>query len=346
MTSLVTYWTGIWEPHREALSSQVQKLRAALAPGSIVVSFSPGQRTRMPRDRVLRLSGRRWLLLRGLALALEPRAKMTHVVGGTGSWHLLRSLGRRPILFTVALAGHPLEPSLYDKVAAFAAESEELAAALGAAGVDPAKIRLIRPGIDLALFHPSPAPPPSPFKLLFASTPADPHELDERGIPLLVELAREVPDLELTLLWRRWGSLADARKALRALDPPANLKVIERDSKDMSAELASVHATVCLFSRGAGKSCPNSVIEGLAVGRPALVSEEVGIAPTIDAAGAGRVASRDVPSLVAALETLRSDFAAHSARARLLAEQQFDWRETQQRYRELYRSISARSVRA
>jgi glycosyltransferase involved in cell wall biosynthesis len=182
-----------------------------------------------------------------------------------------------------------------------------------------------------------------PFRLLFASTPADPDEMGTRGIPLLVELAREVPDLEVTLLWRRWGSLGDARRALGALDPPGNLKIVEIDSTDMTAEMTRVHATACLFSRGAGKSCPNSVLEGLASGRPALVTEEVGIAPVIHAAGAGCVAARDLPSLVAALERLRGDFDGYAHRARLLAEQQFDWRETLRRYRELYRAISASS---
>src|SRR5437868_5220046 len=116
MPPRVTYWTGIWEPHREAISSEVQALRSALQPGAPVVSFSAGQRTsHRVRDRVVRLSGRRWLLLRGVATVLERRGDISHAFGSLADWHLLRSIGRRPVLFTVVADGPAPDQSLRDK---------------------------------------------------------------------------------------------------------------------------------------------------------------------------------------------------------------------------------------
>ncbi len=338
----VTYWTGIWEPRREALSAGLAALRAALAPRAPVVSFSSGQRTSpLPRGRVVRLSGRRWLALRALAAALEPRGAVTHLVAGLSSWHLLRALGRRPLLFTVAIGGPPLEPDLYRKVDRFVAESEALAGALAACGVDRAKVRVLYPGIDLTRFRPAPGPGRTPFRLLFASSPADPGELEERGVPLLVALARRVPDLEVVVPWRRWGDLAAARRALRALEPPPNFRVVEGDVVDMAAEYRAAHAVVCPFRSGAGKSCPASVVEGLASGRPALLTEGVGIADLVVAEGAGRAAAATVEALADELEALRSGYMGFAARARWLAERHFDRRETWKAYESLYRELAA-----
>ncbi len=342
MPARVTYWTGIWDPRREALSSGVEALRAALAPRAPVVSFSAGQRTSaLPRGRVVRLSGRRWLALRALAALLEPRGAVTHLIAGLSSWHLLRALGRRPLLFTVAIDGPPLAPDLYRKVDRFVAESDGLARALAACGVDPGKVRVLYTGIDLDRFRPAPAPAGGPFRLLFASSPADPSELEGRGVPLLVALARRVPDLEIVVPWRRWGDLDAARRGLRALDPPPNFRVVEGDVVDMAAEYRAAHAVACLFRPGSGKACPTSVVEGLACGRPALVTDGVGIADLLVAEGAGRAAPPAVEALADELEALRSGYPGFATRARSLAERRFDRQKTWKAYESLYRELGA-----
>ncbi len=336
----LTYWTGIWEPRREGMSGQIDFLRRRLAPLAPLVSFSAGQRTRpLPRHGVVRLSGRRWLLLRVLAAALEPRGDLSHLIGGIGSWHLLRALGRRPLLFSVAVPGLPLEPRLYARVTRFAPETEALAGLLAEAGVAPDRIEVVPPGVDLTRFAPSSPPPPKPFRLLFASTPADATEIGPRGVDLLIELARREPELEVVLPWRRWGDLAAARSALAALDPTPNVCLAEGDVADMAAELRGVHAVASFFAAGTGKSCPNSVLEGLACGRPALVADTVGIAAALEEGGAGCVAPRSADALAAALERLRGSYPTLAAGARRLAEQRFDRESYLAAYRRLYAEL-------
>src|SRR5205823_4942623 len=171
--------------------------------------FSSGQRSAVSvRDRVVRLSSARWAALRAVAAAVEPRGDVTHVFGAIDEWHLLRAVGRRPVVFTVALPGGALDSKLAQKVSMFAAETEPLAGALIEAGVPADRVAVVYPGVNLQHFCPEPeilVPTDGRFRLLFASTPADPAEFSRRGIPFLVELARARPEVDIVLLVRGAG---------------------------------------------------------------------------------------------------------------------------------------------
>jgi glycosyltransferase involved in cell wall biosynthesis len=339
----VTYWTGIWEPHREAISKEVAWLRSQLAPGSFVVSFTPQRTHLLARERVLRINYHRWLLLRSAAIGLEPTGDLTHVFGGVGAvGHFLHVLGRRPILLTAVIPGPPLPPALYSRVDHFVAESAGLADTLVRAGVARNRIDVIYPPIDVSRFAPRTAPPPHRFRLLFASSPSEAAEIDQRGIGLLIDLARLRPDVDVVVAWRLWGRLADVRRALAARRPPPNFLVEEGDRADMVPFYEAVHATTCCFEAGYGKAAPNSVVEGLACGRPALVTDTCGIADVIREWRAGVVTSRSAVDLARGIDRLRDGYSAMSAQARRLAEAEFDCRRAAQRYGALYRSLIQR----
>jgi glycosyltransferase involved in cell wall biosynthesis len=343
----LTYWTGIWEPGREALSNEVDLLRRSLAPNAPVVSFSAGQRSEWwPRDRAIRLSGRRIAPLWALATVLEPLSEFSHVVGALDAWHLLRVLGRRPVLFTAAIEGPTLGPALYDKVSYFAAESQPLADALVRAGVPAGRVEIVYPGVDLARFHPAPRAD-APFRILFASSPASPADVERRGIPLIIEAARRCPEVELVLLWRRWGNVEACVRAIERIGVPPNVQIDLRDVSDMAAVFRSVHATIFLPVPGHGKSAPNSVIEGLASGCAAIVSGSCGLAGVVRAHAAGVVVDHPDPQSVAdAMREAsrgRSEFARN---ARALAERYFSDRLFLQRYRDLYDRTARRTGRA
>jgi glycosyltransferase involved in cell wall biosynthesis len=336
----IGYWTGIWEPTREALSKEVAALRRALSPGSAIVSFTPQNTALLWRDRVLRLNVHRWAALKLAAAVLERRADVTHVFGGVDAAHFLLVLGRRPIVFTVAIPGAPLAADLYDKVAFFVAESETIADTLRAAGVPASRLEVIYPGIDLARYSPTPAPD-TPFELLFASTPSHVVDMESRGIWLLLELARLRPDVRIVLLWRTWGDVPGALAAIAAHNPPVNFVVKVVDARDMPAQFASAHATVCCFAEGLGKSAPNSILEGLASGRPTLVSDTCGVAAVIGAHGAGAVTPRTVEGLSDGIDRIRENYGAAAAAARRLAEAKFDRRAIHARYAAIYDALAA-----
>jgi len=339
---------GIWEPHREALSSQVHAMREALAPGSPVVSFSAGQRSSVDfRGRVLRLSGRRDLLLRGLGAGLERFGRITHAFGSVDCWHFFKSLGRRPFLFTVSLPGRPLAPSLYAGVHRFVAETPVLAEHLRHAGVSPGRIEVVYPGIDLQRFSPSEVlRERRAFRIIFASTPSDPTEFEPRGIPLLIETARRRPEVEIVFLWRRWGNLPAAAAELERLRPPPNVTINSRDIPDMAAVYADADAVACCFAANFAKSAPNSVIEGLACGRPALLTDTCGIAPEVAAHSAGVGTPRAVDALVQGIDTLQANYPEFSRNARKLAERLFDRETCHREYARLYQQLGATPLTA
>jgi glycosyltransferase involved in cell wall biosynthesis len=339
----VSYWAGIWEPRREAISKEVAWLRKALAPTGPVVAFTPQRSGLSPSERVIRINFRRWHALRLAAVIVEPACALSHVFGGIGtSDHFLHLLGRRPILFTVVIAGNASPLHMYDHVARFVAESRGLAAALRSAGVDSSRIETIYPGLNINAFTPPGDQPPKPFKVLFASSPADPSEIDSRGIGLLIEVARARPDVEVIVLWRQWGDVQTAMNIIAARNPPANFRVEQRDAADMSRIYREVHATTCLFEASSGKAAPNSVLEGLATGRPALLTDTCGVADLVEDWGAGVVTARSVEAISAGLDELQKRYGPMSVRARQLAETEFDSEKALSRYAQIYERLTSR----
>jgi glycosyltransferase involved in cell wall biosynthesis len=293
-------------------------------------------------DRVVQLSGRHWMLFRLLATVLERRGRVTHVVGETHAWHLVRALGRRPIVFTVTIAGEPLPAALLDKITLFAAESEGLARALEGAGVDSARIRIVYPGVDLTRFSPG-STRPERFTVVFASSPPTPADFEARGVPLLVEAARRCPDIDVRILWRQWGDTAALKRALGALHPPANVISEWRDVPEMADVYRAAHAAAFLPADAHGKSCPNSIVEALACGCPAVVSEACGIGELLVAGNAGLRVARDPASVAEALERTKVEFCERSRAARAVAVQYFDLKVFLQSYRDLYALAGARA---
>jgi glycosyltransferase involved in cell wall biosynthesis len=339
-----TYWTGIWEPHREGISKEVAAIRAQLSPRSPVVSFTPQKSALVPGERVLRIHYRRWIALRAAAVAIEPLGDVTHMFGGLDAAHFLLVLGRRPLLFTVTVAG-PLQPlDLYDRVAKFVVESSDLSRRLTAGGISQDRVEVVYPGIDLAQFADVTPPPAGPFRILFASTPSDPSDIDPRGLGLIVELARMVSDIEILILWRPWGAVRECLAEMARREPPPNVTIRVGDVARMQDAYRDAHATVCCFEAGHGKSAPNSIMEGMASGRPVLATDTCGLADLISEHHAGIVTRRSLEALATGLERLRSQFETLRPAARRLAEREFDERKAIARYSALYRVLKEGSA--
>ena len=237
-------------------SKEVEILRRLQNPPASVVAFSPGNRSAFgPRDGVWRLSGRRWLSFRALAALVEPRGDVTHAFGHVDGWHQFRSLGRRPFVFTVVIPGSrssldgPLRPSLRRR--------ERTACCVATRRGDcerPYSDHLSRS--RSYEFRPAPMPSGTPFRILFASSPAYPSEFDARGLPLLIELARRHRDIEVVVLWREWGAVDESRRRLEALGPPDNFKVERRGGRRMAEVYAGVTRRLVSFVRASASRAP------------------------------------------------------------------------------------------
>ena len=319
----VTYWTGNWNPGREAISSEISLLRNSLGAASVVVACSTRERVGVNAShRVLRIPASPWTY-QPVASVVERFGDVTHIFGGLDSWYPLRFLGRRPMIVTLVTAGSPLASALLDPVAVWVAEADHLADDARTAGIPTERIRVIRPGVNLELFRPSPVPD-GPFKVLFASSPQAAEEFEARGVNLLVDAARLLPDVRFVFAWRHWGNQHELRAAIDALSPPPNVEINVADVPVMATVYASVHAVAALFAPGHGKSAANSIIEGLACGRPALVSQSSGLANLLRESAAGTVVSRTPEAVAEGITQLRAHYGIAVKRARSLAESHFD----------------------
>jgi glycosyltransferase involved in cell wall biosynthesis len=273
-------------------------------------------------------------------MAIEPTGEISHVFGGLSSWHLLRALGRRPIVVTaVTGAGH--RPAILPRApAVVAVESETLIDEWRHAGIPADRIRIIHPGVDLNAHVTLPPSQATRLQILFASSPSSAAEFAGRGVPLLVGLAQRRPDIDILIPWRQWGDVGDVRQALAALRPPPNLMVRQEDVADMRQYYAQAHATVVPFGPQGGKACPNSVLEGLACGRPTLATENCGIAPLLYRAGAAVVSEPTVEGLSSGIDRLRADLPLLTRRARQVAEEHFDITGFRRRYEQLYEELT------
>ena len=336
----MTYWTGTWDPAKEAISKEIAALRVGARARAPVVSISPGQSSRFDRrHRAVVLSGRAWPALRLIAAVVEPRADVTHIFGGQMSWHLVRALGRRPIVLTAVTSRTSDERLPHVNFARVVVQTADGIVEWLDAGVPRDRIEVLSPGIDLEWFVPAP-PPSGRFTLLFASTPSDAADLEGRGIPLLADLARHRPDIDVLVPWRQWGDLAAARRALQGLDPVPNFIVEHGDIVDMRTVFGRAHATIAPFAPGVGKTVPNFVIEGLASGRPCISTPGGGLASLIEP-GAGLVVARDVAALADAIDRVRDSWSDWSRRARQLAETSFNLVHVRARYDQIYREVAS-----
>ena len=338
----VTYWLHHWSPGQEGISNGVEILRAETqAP---VVAFGAGLPTRWRAgERVLTLSARRWITLRAAAAFIEPRGELSHVFGGPRSWHLLRALGRRPIVLTIVEASDPDVVFDAAQIATLVVETDASARRWRDRGVPAEHVAVIPPGVDLGAW----ALPPRPLEsgdrlsLLFASTPESAAEIEPRGLNVLVELAKLRPDVDIVVPWRLWGDAAASARALDRLDPPPNLVIRREPIADMRPVFAQAHATICCFAAGIGKACPNFVIEGLAASRPAILTSSMELADMVGEGRAGLAVARNAISLADAIDRLRSAWAEYPGRARALAHARFGLQAFRSAYRELYARTAA-----
>ena len=218
---------------------------------------------------------------------------------------VLRRL-RGPLVYSVVagLAGQP-RPALGDladrlTVVVSNERDRDQAQAWGLA-----RVRLIRPGIDIERFRPTPLPPAPPFVVLVGSAPWTRAQFRTKGIDALLGAAARLPDLRLVFLWRGLHRDVLAERMAR-LGVAGQCEVINEHA-DVAALLARCHATAVLAdSSKLVKAWPHSLLESLSCGRPVLVSAAVPMADYVAAQSCGVVCpDLSVPTVTAHLAQLR-----------------------------------------
>jgi glycosyltransferase involved in cell wall biosynthesis len=294
----------------EAVVQEVELLRAHF--GGEVVALLPPFEPRAMRARPLY----GWHRLPAI-LRLEQRCDLHHVYNSDLYLFPILRLLRKPIVYTVVSGLRPRFQTRSVRalrrlrgVAVPALHDVSVLEDLGLRNV-----RVVRPGIDVARFRQTPPPTGREFVLLAGSAPWIEEQFRSKGFETLFRVAEHTPWLRLILLWR--GRLRDElqRRLARA-------RLIDRvdvidEWVDVNEVLARAHAAIVLArTPDLIKAFPHSLIEALACGRPAVTNACVPMADYLLATGTGEVAEAvSERAVLAAIERLKTDYAARQARA-------------------------------
>jgi glycosyltransferase involved in cell wall biosynthesis len=208
-------------------------------------------------------------------------------------------------------------------------QTEALRQTLLALGIRPDRVEWLFPGVDLTRFRPTAhgLEGKSNPKVLFATAPRTVEELEGRGVPLLLTAAQATPEVHYHLLYRRWRtgytSLHTTQKLI-ARQELRNVTVTDSIVADMPAVYNQHHFTIVPYTRpDGGKECPNSLIEGLACGLPALVSSACRIADFVERQRCGVVFDPTPLGLVNAIARGTLDYRDLSKQATITAHEFF-----------------------
>ena len=246
-------------------------------------------------------------LLRVLIPYVERHADINHVYSEIMPWTFYKTLRRNPVVLTVASERGTPNLHFLDRCRKIIVQTEALRQELLALGISPDKVEWLFPGVDLTRFRPTAhgLDGKSNPQVLFATAPRTIEEMEGRGVPLLLTAAEATPEVHYHLLYRRWRSgytSLHATQRLIARQELRNVTLTDGIVEDMPAVYNQYHFTIVPYTRpDGGKECPNSLIEGLACGLPALVSSACRIAEFIERQRCGVVFDPTPPGLVNAI---------------------------------------------
>lgn len=273
---------------------------------------------------------------------LEHTANLIHIYGSLTGRLYLKILKKKPCILTSAsaLVISRLEEciSKWAPLDLIVLESERDKRTLLESGIDSKKIRLIYPGIPM--FNAQTPVMSTPFNILFASAPisADTDSLKRRGVTLLIETAKRLPDCHFIFLWR--GKHIKILNKMLSEANITNITVIDEIVPNIVSVISSVHCTIlCPLSHDECKPCPNSLIETLACGRPVLASDRVGISSLLKNEQCGVIFSPVIDEIESAIRELQNNYGAYMKNALSTAIKYFSMYKFLKSYENLYREL-------
>jgi glycosyltransferase involved in cell wall biosynthesis len=335
----ISFWAYWLDPLMVAVSKEMCELMRHF-PGSYAFGVSSRYMFKMScAHRTLGVHTSLYPLVRYVIPGLERQFDVSHVYTTLADWHFLNALGRRAIVLTLTSPSQGADTRLLGKLSHVVAQSEHLAESAIQHGIPADRVSIVYPGVDLDLFNAKPPLAPGRvWKCLFASSPENTQEIYTKGVDLLLDLAACEPNLEITILWRPFGRQSDRalQEVLKRRLP--NVVLHRGRITDIHRFYGQYHFTVAPF-RTVGKSCPNSILESLATGRPVLVSQYVDIAALLAQEGAGLSFEQTLDGLREAFALLCTRYQSFQRNARLCAEKYFNLQNTIQAYKAIYHQV-------
>ena len=197
-------------------------------------------------------------------------------------------------------------------------------------GVDPEKIILIYPLIDLSKFRYSDPPPLDEFRILFASSPnlevPGEDNFKDKGLPLLFQAFKEFARNNNTKLYIVWRGKYNEQlsKKISGLNLEKDVKVIN-GVVNMPEMYAKVHITAIPFlNLWRSPEIPLSAVESLACGRPVVATDVLEIAELVQRCKCGCVAGPRKDDFLMALNKCRINYFTYQKNCREIDKESFD----------------------
>ncbi len=200
-------------------------------------------------------------------------------------------------------------------------------------------------GLPVFAIHPAarplavlPLPASGPFTLASLSSPLEPAQIRAKGYPELIAAIARLPDIRLDLLWRGSACLDEVRALIRQHGVDDRVRILPERTPLLEV-IGGAHAVVALFRPGLhAKAVPQSVLDGLATGRPALVAEGSAIAHLLRPSGAAVISAVDPDAIATGITELYSATMTMHGHARRAAEEIFSVDRFLAAYTEVYRT--------
>jgi glycosyltransferase involved in cell wall biosynthesis len=337
----VAYWIFNYAPQWEAAAKELRYLSQELGSeyDTRVIALNL-------RDRTLRVRGRQKSVPVLLALPALPALRwassayrINHLFASLTERLLIPRLKGESTILTVtkdspALGAIERNLAHLREIRYVVVEADWHRELLRQGGLAEESVKLIRPGVGIRPYRPA----KGPFTVLFATSPLAGRDLLSRGILLLIQAAKVLPDVRFLLVWRG-HALDDLRRAI-AREKVGNVEIRDGLIPDMGSVYDEVHASVLPgLTTASLKPAPHSGLESLAHGKPLLVSQPTSISSLVHKAGCGVVFDPSVEGLVDGIQRLRDRYEEYQATSQETARRYFSLEVFLDRYRELYASM-------
>lgn len=343
--SRLMYWIINYEPEWEAVSKELKQLAEHAGQ-----QFDTHIRSFNYRHRALRLRGRErhYPLPHGILFLPIFGNSWSHDIVN----HLFASAGERiltPMLagdqsiLTVAKGTHSLSSfernlSTLKKFRFIVVESEWDKQILQQGGIASGSMKLIYPGVEVKPYKQV----PGRLRLLFASSPFGRYDFLGRGLYLILEAARQLPDVEFLIIWRERH--VDRMRSLVAERGLSNVKIRSAYVPEMSQVYDSVHGTIVMaLESNSLKPCPHSALESLAHGKPIVASSRTSLATVVRDNECGVCCEPNTEAFLTAIQRLRDNYATYQTRCHEVVRQMFSPEVFRRKYMSIYRDVAGRS---
>jgi len=246
---------------------------------------------------------------------------------------------RQPVIYSISSGVGNRRPNIgfFNSLAAVTVSDERSLQRLQSWGLN--NVHLVRPGIVSSHFTRTPLALDSEIRFMVGSAPWLKSQFQSKGIDALLEVAKEMPNLQLVCLWR--GILIEEmERRVKQMKLEKQIEIINK-KVDVNQILAGVHGSIALVSNPAIiRSYPHSLLESLAAGKPVIASRSIPMSDYVEQNQCGAVAETVLPADVRnAIDTLARNYANLQQNAQWVGAHDFSPQVMVDSFQQVYRQV-------